>query len=189
MFLTDSPDVPKEMFMEMSGFPGWKHQIVVSGIVFMLAGAIFLMFLHPNAMFEVSIISVLTAAITFLTMGLPQFLDFQKMQLEILSKGFATKPREPGRKKGFGISLSLGFFFVIVFGPFVLLFVAPPVLWFGVVLGMIVGFSAAQFFLSLYIRRWEIKHKIKLSRFTKWCYDERQRRVVLEYGVRGELIE
>jgi hypothetical protein len=189
MFLTDSPDVSKETFMDVGGFPGWKHQIVVSGVMFMLACAIFVMLLHSNAMFEVSIISLLTAAIIFLAMGLPQFLDFQKMQREILTKGFATKQGEPGRKKGFGISLSLGFFLVIVFGPFVLLFVAPPVLWFGCVLGMIGGFSAAQFSLSLYIRRWETKHKRTLNRFTKWCYDERQRRVVLEYGVRGEPIE
>ena len=129
-----------------------------------------------------------TASLAFLAVGLPRFLEFRKMSVELLGSGVSAKSRKHNRNELVRAGLGSAFFFAIVLGPFLLLFFAPSVLWFSSVLGMILGLSGSQMSFTLHIRHWEMAHRLKVKRFTVWHYNEKNRRVVIEYGVRAEKV-
>lgn len=75
---------------------------------------------------------------------------------------------------------------MMILFPLVLPFFTPPVIWLCSVLGMIIGLSGFQFLFTLYILQWERAYRVKLRRFTVWLWDERDRKKIVEYGVRAE---
>jgi len=188
IFLTDPHQIRKETYMETGGFPGWRHQTQLSGIILGLSCVTFALLFDPKYVLKEWITALVAACPPFLALSLPQFLEFRKISHEILNSGISRKPRQHGRNELVKACLAVVFFFIIVLGPFVLFFFTPPVVWLASVLGMIMGLSGSQFFFSLHIKRWERAHGVKLKRFTVWFRDERNRRVILEYGVRAEKI-
>jgi hypothetical protein len=181
IFLGAYQEKRRETFLETRMFPGGKYQWVLSSAVLSLACSITLSLFNQSLMSMEGGVLFSSIIIVFLAIGLPQLLDFRKMQGEILDKGIAVQLRHRRR-----VRLSSVISFGLVFGPFMLLFIAPPIMWFGSVLGMIIGLAAAQLVFTLYIKGWERSHQIQLRRYTKWYYNEHNRRVILEYGVKRE---
>lgn len=177
----------KETFIETKHFPGWRHQLLVSGIVFVLSCTIFALLFDLNYAIEEGITFFISCSIVFLIAGLPHILDFYRIQKQLLREGQITKQNHSYNV--FRIGLRITFFVLMMFGPFVLLYFVPPAAWFGSLLGIIIGLSASQFFFTLYVRQWEKTHNIKLKRFNVWSYDEKKRKVILRYGVRSEKVE
>lgn len=188
IFLAYPQKIPEETHTETGEFPAWRHQLLISTIVFGLSLVTFVALIDPEAAVGEVSAAFVTASLAFLAVGLPQFLEFRKMSGELLNSGVSAKSREHVRSEFIRAGFGSAFFLAIVLGPFLLLFLAPPALWFSSVLGMILGLSASQTSFTLYIRRWEVAHRLKLKRFTVWHYNEKNRRVVLKYGVRAEKV-
>jgi hypothetical protein len=186
IFLGYPERIPEETHTETGEFPAWRHQLLISSVVFALSLATFLALINGEAAVgEVSAASV-TASLAFLAVGAPRFLEFRKISMELLDSGESAKSRKRGRSESIKAGLETAFFFAVVLGPFVLLFLAPPAIWFSSVLGMVLGLSASQSLFTLHIRRWETVHRLKLKRFAVWYYNEKNRKVVFKYGVRAE---
>ncbi len=186
VFLTNVHEKPGNTYTEISGFPGWRRQLHVSAIVLTLSCATFALFFDPKTALIEGVAAFTTASIAFLVVGLPRFLYFRKISGELLGSGMSSKRPNSSRNELIRATSGTAFFFAAVLGPLILVFLAPPEIWFGSVLGMIIGFSASQFLFTLNVRRWETAHKVSLKRFTVWFYDGKNRKVVLEYGVRVE---
>ncbi len=121
-----------------------------------------------------------------LVLGVPRFLEFKKISKKIRNSGISRNTGKYGQKELLIASIGVVFFTFAILGPFILAFVAPPTVWLGAVLGMVAGISGSQLAFASYTMRWEKINLVKLYRYTVWFRDERNRRVVTEYGVRSE---
>jgi len=184
--LSDPNRMRKETHVETSGFPGWRYQIPLSGTMLVLSSVTFALLFDLEYALEEVLPTVVAACLSFIIVGLPQFLEFRKISKELTSLGISRKLRDPSKKELVKVGLGVVILTMIVLGPLFLSFFAPPSIWLGSVLGMMIGLSSSQIIFTLYIRRWEGVHGVKLSRFTIWLRDERNRKVVIEYGVRSE---
>jgi hypothetical protein len=75
---------------------------------------------------------------------------------------------------------------VLIVAPILILIAAPPALFLGSLMGIIVGFAAFQLAFTVYVRNWERVKSLKVSRYQLISEDERGKRIVLEYGLRAE---
>ena len=167
-------------YRELRGFPGGRYQLAISASVLLLSCTTYLALRYATLLGDAAFVS--SAALVFTGLLAPQLLDFRGMQDELLARSVAVRGRQ---RRWVQLGWS-GLFLLLVVGPFLLLFVVSSTLWVSVVFGMIAGFSGFQTAFTLYVRRWEAAHRIRLARFAVWRYDEAHRRVVVENGVRAE---
>jgi hypothetical protein len=171
---------PTESYREVHGFPGGRYQLAVSVSVVLLSSVTFLVLRHATLLGDAAFVA--SVALVFAGLLAPQLLDFRRMQDQLLTRGVAVRGHQRRWvQMGWG-----GLFLALVVGPLILLFVAPSTLWSSVVFGMVAGFSGFQTAFTLYVRRWEAAHRVRLARFEVWRYDAAHRRVVVENGVRAE---
>jgi len=184
--LSDPSRMREKTYVETSGFPGWRYQIPLSGAVFVFSSMTLALLSGSEHAPEEVVPALVAVCLSFIIVGLPQFLEFRRISQEIVSSGISRKSGDPTGRDQVRVGLGVVVLFMMVLGPLFLSFFVPPLIWFGSVLGMIIGLSSSQITFSLYVRRWEKAHGVKLSRFTVWLRDERNRKVVIEYGVRSE---
>jgi hypothetical protein len=167
-------------YREIRGFPGERYQLAISVSMLLLSSTTFLALRYATLLGDAAFAS--SATLVFTGLFTPQLLDFRGMQDGLMARGVAVRGRQRRWvQMGWG-----GLFLVLVVGPFILLFVAPSTLWSSVVFGMIAGFSGFQTAFTIYVRRWEAAHRVRLTRFAVWRYDEAHRRVIVENGVRAQ---
>jgi hypothetical protein len=174
------------MYTDTSRFPCWRFQIFLYAATFTLSLITFALFFEPEYAFEETTSALSIACLSVLVLGLPSFLEFRRISKGILNSGTLKNTGQRTRKELLIVGLRVVFFSIAILGPFILAFITAPTVWMGAVLGMIAGMSGSQLAFALYTQRWEKINNIKLYRYTVWFRDERNRKIVTEYGVRSE---
>jgi len=184
--LTDPNNTQKNTYTDIRRFPCEKFQTFLYAATFTLSLITFALFFEPEYAFEETIPALSIACLSFLALGLPRFIEFRKISTSIQDSDVLRNPGQHGRRELLIIGLGVAFFSLAILGPFILAFITTPAVWMGAVLGMIAGMSSSQLAFALYTQRWEKNNHVKLYRYVVWFRDERNRKTVIEYGVRSE---
>ena len=173
--LTDS-------WVETSAFPGSRYQPIISIVLLAVSLFAFLLLSSLDDLFEVTFFFFFVM-LTFIIVAFPQYREFKDMVKELETRGVAKARSRSGVQRFIPLFIFFSILFVL---PVLMLFLAPPPLFFVSVMGIITGFASFQLFFVYYVKRWEKLHSLKVKRYTLLCYDYRDRRVILEYGLRAE---
>jgi hypothetical protein len=171
-------------WIEKKPYPGSRVQPFLSTGLMIIALIIFVMFAIKDAVVQ-ELFLFIFASLTFSVAIFPQYLEFKGMVGALEREGIAKAKQLKGVRRFIPL---LSLLVVLIFAPVLLLFAAPPFLFLGCLMGIIVGFSAFQLVFTLYVRAWGISKGLRVSRYNLVSKDERGKRVVLEYGLRAERV-
>ena len=155
-------------------------------MVLLLAVVTFSYLINGESALQAGEAALVTGLLVFTIIGLPRFLEFRNISKDLLSSGVSTRKRAIGKSELVRATLGTIFYMATILAPLILLFLLPTDVWFGSVFGLIAGFSASQLLFTLRVRLWERARGVRLRKFTVWEYDENNRRVITEFGVRAE---
>jgi hypothetical protein len=171
-----------ESWMEKKTYPGTRMQPFISAGLMLLALTVFAMFASGDVVVQ-ALFLVLFASLTFSVAIFPQYMEFRGMVGGLERDGVAKAKVLKGVRRFIPL---LSLLTVLVFAPILLFVAAPPGLFLGCLMGIIVGFSAFQLSFTLYVRTWGNSKGLRISRYNLVSKDERGKRVVLEYGLKAE---
>jgi hypothetical protein len=174
--------IPKESWMETRPYPGSRYQPLVSTALLLVSLAVFLVFAKGNIAVQALLLLVF-ASLTFSVAIFPQHNEFTRMADVVVKDGLAKARVTKGVNK---YTPLLSLLVVLVIAPLLILFIAPPELVLGSLMGIIAGFAGFQLAFTLYVRNWERTHGIKVCRYSLVSEDEHGKRVTHEYGLKAE---
>jgi len=169
--------------MEVSDYPAHPVQVAVSGVLLLASMVILVRALSQGQALQGFAIYLLSTGAFFLALFYPQYREFK----EIKTAASEGRPYEKrGESHGVGrVSLRALFLASVTLGPFILSAFLPAVTWFGLVLGMITGFSSSQLGFILHVRSWEKANSIRLERYRITVDSDGKGRFVVGRGVRA----
>jgi hypothetical protein len=174
--------IPRESWMETKPYPGSRYQLLVSAALLLVSLTVFLVFARGNVAVQALLLLVL-ASLTFSVAIFPQYNEFTGMADVLVKYGLAKARVTKGLNR---YTPLLSLLIILVVAPLLILFVAPPELVLGSLMGIIAGFAGFQLTFTLYVRNWERTHGIKVCRYSLVSEDEHGKRITHEYGLRAE---
>jgi hypothetical protein len=172
----------KDSWVEKKPYPSSRLQSFISAGLLVLSLAAFVMFSSGDVVVQ-ALLLVVFVSLTFSVAIFPKYMEFTGMAGALVTEGVA-KARVT---KDFRRFLSLfSLLMVLLVAPILILVTAPPALFLGSLMGIIVGFTSFQLVFTMYIRGWERAKGLRVSRYQLVSEDERGKRLVLEYGLRAE---
>ena len=184
--MTNPEEMRERSFTDLADYPGPRYQPYLSIVILLLAGSVFTYLINVESALVAGEASLVTSLLVFLVIGFPRFLEFKNISRELVKKGNSTKKRGVEGGDFFRVALYGIFYLSMILAPFTLLFFIPIDIWLGSVMGLVIGFSASQLLFTLHIRLWERANSLRLKKFTIWTYDEDNKRLITEFGVRSE---
>ena len=169
--------------MEVADYPAHPVQVAVSSVVLLASIVILIRALSQGQALQGAALYLLSTGAIFLTLFYPQYREFEEVK-PAASEGRSYVKREEShglRRVGLGAL----FLASVTVGPFILSAILPSVTWFGLVLGMITGFSSSQLGFILYVRNWEKANSVRLERYKVTVEGDGKGRLVVERGVRA----
>ena len=172
----------KDSWMEKKPYPGSRLQPFISAGLLLLSLAVLVFFSSGDVVIQ-ALLLIVFASLAFSVAIFPQYMEFTGMAGALVKDGVAK-----GKvTKGFRRLLPLFSLLVVLFvAPILILLAAPPELFLGSLMGIVVGFAGFQLVFTLYVRGWERARGLSVSRYSLVSEDERGKRLVLEYGLRAE---
>jgi hypothetical protein len=172
----------KDTWVETRTYPGSRYQAIFSIILLTVSLLAFLFLSSVDNLSEI-IFFLFFVMLTFSVMAFPQYREFSGMAKDLEIKGVAKANNRAGIQRLLPLFAFLSILFIV---PVLMLFLVPPSQFFVSIIGIITGFALFQLFFVLYVKRWEKKHNLTVKRYTLLNYDDQDRRVILEYGLRVE---
>jgi hypothetical protein len=169
--------------MEVSDYPAHPIQLAVSSIVLLASIVILVRTLSQGQVLHGAALYLISSAVTFTTLYRPQHREFREVKLAAIEgRSYVVRGERYGVKRTVLWAL---FLMSVTLGPFILSAFLPSYSWFGLVLGMISGFSSSQLGFILHVRGWENTNSIRLERYKVTVSDDGRDRLVVERGVRA----
>lgn len=168
--------------IEVADYPAHRIQGALSSAVLLVSLVILARVMSRGQAIQGAALYTLSAGAIFLTLFLPQYREFQDVKLAV-GEGRPYVKRREGRGMR-GVALVAVLLASVTVGPFLLSAVLPSVAWFGLVLGLIAGFSLSQLGFMLHVWSWEKANSVSLEMYAVTVEGDGGRRVV-ERGVRA----
>jgi hypothetical protein len=167
--------------MEVVDYPAPAAQGLVSGAVSLVSLALLVRVLGWGSAAQDAAAFLLASSATFVALSAPLWREFRGVM-------GAVAAGEPYVERAGGGGPRAAYWALVlmaaILGPFLLSAYLRPGMWFGVVLGLAMGFSSSQGAFILRVRGWERANGVRLERYTV-TRGGGGARVVVERGVRA----
>ncbi len=177
-----SEKTPKnDSWIETREYPGSRLQLIPFLVMMILAVVFFLLFSKGEISISAAFFLIF-ASLTFSVAVFPQYLEFSGMSGALVAQGMAKARRQKGLRRFIPPVTSSSVLLVL---QVVLVFIAPPSLFWGSLTGIMAGFASSRLVFTLYVRYWSRSRGLKVSSYSMASRNEHGSRVVLEYGLKA----